>query len=71
MGNPWGSVDNSKTLGDRAKLSKKLSDKFERGMEKTKVVASAGLKKVKEGTSVSVNWMKLKYNKRKLTNASK
>ncbi|KAH0684435.1 hypothetical protein R3W88_010572 [Solanum pinnatisectum] len=71
MSNPWGSIENSKTLGDQPKLSKRVSDKFERGMEKTKVAASAGMKKVKEGTTVSVNWMKVKYNKHKLTNAKK
>ncbi|KAG5608056.1 hypothetical protein H5410_019337 [Solanum commersonii] len=71
ISNPWGSIENSKTLGDQPKLSKRVSDKFERGMEKTKVAASAGMKKVKEGTTVSVNWMKVKYNKHKLTNAKK
>ncbi|MCE3214611.1 hypothetical protein HAX54_052864, partial [Datura stramonium] len=51
MSNPWGGSEDSKTLGDRPKLSKRVSDKFERGMEKTKVAASAGMRKVKEGTT--------------------
>ncbi|OIT05684.1 hypothetical protein A4A49_17534 [Nicotiana attenuata] len=66
LNNPWSSEDPNRQLGERPKLSKRVSDKFERGMEKTKVAASAGMKKVKEGTTVSVNWMKVKYNKHKL-----
>ncbi|KAK4373213.1 hypothetical protein RND71_008597 [Anisodus tanguticus] len=76
MSNPWGGngtngCTDPKTLGDKPKMSKKVSEKFERGMEKTKVAASAGMKKVKEGTTISVNWMKVKYNKHKLANAKK
>lgn len=62
------------------KLSKKVSEKFGRtkevasaGVEKTKVVAAVGFektkvaaKKVKEGASIGVNWIKLKYNNTKL-----
>ncbi|GAA0174669.1 hypothetical protein Leryth_002259 [Lithospermum erythrorhizon] len=53
----------SKRLGGPApKLTKKMSQKF----EKTKVVASAGMKKMKEGTASTVGWIKVKMNKNKL-----
>ncbi|KAK7317210.1 hypothetical protein RJT34_01240 [Clitoria ternatea] len=32
-------------------------------LHKTKAVASTGVKKLKEGTSVSLQWIKNKYNK--------
>lgn len=44
--------------GSSGKLSKK--------MEKSKVVASKGIKKVKNGATVSVNWIKLKCHTNKL-----
>lgn len=56
-----------KRLGNKPKLSRRVSEKFEVGMEKTKIAASAGMRKVKEGASVSANWFKVKYNKNKLT----
>ncbi|KAL8552717.1 hypothetical protein ACS0TY_001416 [Phlomoides rotata] len=63
--------------GPSPKLSSRVSDKFDRtkeaaaaGMEKTKEVASVGVektkvaaKKVKQGASTSVNWLKIKYSK--------
>lgn len=78
-GNTWG-ASNDAAGGGAPKLSKKLSEKFGRtkevtaaGVEKTKVVAAVGYektkvaaKKVKEGATVGVNWIKLKYNKSKL-----
>ncbi|CAI9092813.1 OLC1v1028150C1 [Oldenlandia corymbosa var. corymbosa] len=72
--NPWSVVDEKKAaktpsrqpkrLGDPSpKLSRKVSEKFER----TKEVASAGMKKVKDGASTGIHWMKLKYNQTKLS----
>jgi hypothetical protein len=40
--------------------SKKKSNNV---LGKTKTVASTGVKKLKEGTSVSLQWIKTKYNK--------
>ncbi|EYU22459.1 hypothetical protein MIMGU_mgv1a017102mg [Erythranthe guttata] len=85
-GNPWegdgaAAAEQPPVTGSsNPKLSKKMSEKFERtkevastGFEKTKVVTAAGFektkvaaKKVKDGASVGVNWIKLKYNKSKL-----
>lgn len=42
--------------------SKKKSNK-DKVLDKTKTVASSGVKKLKEGTSVSLQWIKTKYNK--------
>ncbi|CDP00224.1 unnamed protein product [Coffea canephora] len=70
--NPWSAANQNKAPksprqpkrlgGPSPKLSRKVSEKFER----TKEVASAGMKKVKEGASTSVHWIKLKYNQTKL-----
>ncbi|KAK2994374.1 hypothetical protein RJ640_029489 [Escallonia rubra] len=72
--NPWANQGDNlqqpenppKRLGGNAggssKLSRKVSEKFER----TKVVAASGVKKVKDGASVGVNWVKLKYHTHKL-----
>lgn len=40
--------------------SKKKSNNI---LGKTKTVASTGVQKLKEGTSVSLKWIKTKYNK--------
>ncbi|KAM7479940.1 hypothetical protein LguiA_028153 [Lonicera macranthoides] len=45
--------------GPRAKYGKKVGD----GFGKTKAVASNGMKKVKSGTSVGIQWIKSKYQK--------
>ncbi|KAL6013398.1 hypothetical protein ACLOJK_003896 [Asimina triloba] len=44
----------------KSKYGKKVGN----GLEKTKTVAVTGMKKVKEGTSVGLHWIKEKYNKR-------
>lgn len=49
--------------GNSAGGKGKYSRKVEAGWGKTKAVASTGMKKVKEGTSVSVHWIKDKYHK--------
>lgn len=41
----------------------KYKQKVEDGMEKTKAVAATGVKKVKDGTSVGIQWIKDKYLK--------
>lgn len=69
--NPWGNPELSNKApektptrlggGSSGKMSRKMSEKF----EKTKVVASQGMKKVKNGANVGVNWIKLKYHTHK------
>ena len=39
------------------------SKKGNNALGKTKAVASTGVKKLKEGTSVGIQWIKTKYNK--------
>ncbi|KAL7607248.1 hypothetical protein Lser_V15G17187 [Lactuca serriola] len=41
----------------------KIKDKLEDGFEKSKAVASTGLKKIKRGSSVGLHWIKHKYQK--------
>ncbi|KAG9133150.1 hypothetical protein Leryth_025646 [Lithospermum erythrorhizon] len=55
----YGSNYTSGTPSSSSKFSSKVSDKF----GKTKVVASKGMTKVKEGAVTGVNWLKLKYQK--------
>lgn len=44
----------------------KYKEKFGEGVgSKTKAVASTGMKKLKEGTSVGLHWIKTKYSKLK------
>lgn len=50
-----GSNKNSNT----AKYKQKLGE----GFGKTKAVASTGVKKLKDGTSVGLHWIKTKYSK--------
>ena len=45
--------------GASDKFSGKVADKF----HKTKAVTSNGMKKVKEGASVGIHWVKAKYQK--------
>lgn len=41
----------------------KYKQKFGEGMGKTKTAASHGLEKLKEGTSIGIQWIKTKYQK--------
>ncbi|KAF8037131.1 hypothetical protein BT93_B0143 [Corymbia citriodora subsp. variegata] len=41
----------------------KYKEKMGEGLVKTKTVASHGVKKVKEGTTVGIQWIKDKYHK--------
>lgn len=49
--------------GSGGGTSAKYKEKVGAGFGKTKAVASSGLKKVKIGTSLGLNWVKDKYNK--------
>lgn len=52
--------------GSSAKYSKKFGQSF----NKTKAAASTGMKKVKDGASVGINWVKLKVKYQKSNNSS-
>ncbi|KAL2253537.1 UNVERIFIED_CONTAM: hypothetical protein Sindi_0148400 [Sesamum indicum] len=43
--------------------SSKFSDKFGDKLDKTKAVASTGVKKVKAGATAGIHWIKHKYQK--------
>lgn len=53
----------SSGAGMASKYGKKVGD----GLGKTKSVASNGAKKVKEGTSIGLQWLKDKYHNKKTT----
>lgn len=73
-----GAGNPSRLGGSNPKMSQKFSENFDRtkevtatGVQKTKAVASVGLektkvvaKKVKEGASVGVKWIKVKFQKK-------
>lgn len=48
---------------ENQKKSAKYKQKVGEGLGKTKAVASTGVKKVKEGTSLGIQWIKDKYQK--------
>ncbi|XP_030939086.1 uncharacterized protein LOC115963960 [Quercus lobata] len=52
-------VDTKKNGGTSAKYKQKVGE----GLGKTKAVASTGMKKVKEGTTLGFHWIKDKYHK--------
>ncbi|KAL6969495.1 hypothetical protein U1Q18_029208 [Sarracenia purpurea var. burkii] len=60
--NPSALEKNKPGLFEKKKMTRVVSEKY----EKTKAAASTGMKKVKEGVkegaSASANWMKLKYH---------
>ncbi|KAF7806122.1 putative UVI1 [Senna tora] len=49
--------------GRKSSNSNKYKQKVGEGLGKTKSVAKTGITKLKEGTSVGLNWIKTKYNK--------
>ncbi|KAG5101964.1 hypothetical protein JHK84_046933 [Glycine max] len=53
------SYSNKNSNGNTAKYKQKLGE----GFGKTKAVASTGVKKLKDGTSVGLHWIKAKYSK--------
>ncbi|KAK1317941.1 hypothetical protein QJS10_CPA05g01884 [Acorus calamus] len=52
------------TKSSKNNKGSKARDMVSGGLDKTKAVASTGLKKVKEGTCLGFHWIKDKYNKR-------
>nr|GMD24257.1 CDP-diacylglycerol-glycerol-3-phosphate 3-phosphatidyltransferase [Ipomoea batatas] len=61
---------NYKTTNDRrngggSSSSSKVSGKVGETLDKTKAVASTGVKKVKAGASAGLHWIKDKYHKSK------
>ncbi|XWS60672.1 hypothetical protein CRYUN_Cryun07bG0056000 [Craigia yunnanensis] len=56
---PASTTQSSKNGGTTAKYKQKVGE----GLGKTKAVASTGMKKVKEGTSLGIQWVKAKYHK--------
>ncbi|KAK7411527.1 hypothetical protein VNO78_02961 [Psophocarpus tetragonolobus] len=48
---------------DSAAVSHESKKKNNNALGKTKAVASSGVKKLKEGTSVGLQWIKTKYHK--------
>ncbi|CAL9095257.1 unnamed protein product [Musa acuminata var. zebrina] len=64
----WDYSDHGRQLGEKKKKKKKSSSGggggWKSGVEKTKAAASAGLKKVKEGSSTGFRWIKDKYHER-------
>lgn len=50
-------------VGSNKKGSTTTKQKLGDGLGKTKVVASTGMKKLKDGTSVGIHWIKTKYSK--------
>ncbi|XP_057419371.1 uncharacterized protein LOC130713610 [Lotus japonicus] len=52
---------NNKSNGGGA--TTKYKEKLGEGLGKTKTVASSGIKKLKDGTSVGIHWIKTKYSK--------
>ncbi len=52
-------VGSNKKSNNTTKYKQKLGE----GLGKTKAVASTGMKKLKDGTSVGLHWIKTKYAK--------
>ncbi|KAL1371674.1 hypothetical protein HN51_001923 [Arachis hypogaea] len=52
-------VGHDKKTNSTAKYKEKLGH----GLDKTKAVASSGVKKLKDGTTTGFNWIKTKYSK--------
>ena len=63
----YGTKKSSSGGGATAKYGKKVGE----GLGKTKVVASTGAKKIKEGTTTGFQWIKDKYHKHKTTQNQK
>ncbi|KAK3030069.1 hypothetical protein RJ639_037617 [Escallonia herrerae] len=52
-----------KSIYNGGSRTSRYGKKVEHGYDKTKAVASTGVKKVKEGTSVGIQWIKEKYHR--------
>ena len=55
--------DKKKSSSSNGSATAKYRQKVGEGLGKTKAVASTGVKKVKEGTSMGIQWIKDKYHK--------
>ncbi|XVE54907.1 hypothetical protein DITRI_Ditri03aG0119700 [Diplodiscus trichospermus] len=60
---PAASGANKKKSNNSGGTGAKYKQKVGEGFEKTKAVASTGVKKVKHGTSLGIQWIKDKYQK--------
>ncbi|KAJ1439011.1 hypothetical protein SESBI_02787 [Sesbania bispinosa] len=56
-------VGSNKKSNANGGTTAKYKEKFGEGVGKTKAVASTGFKKLKDGTSVGIHWIKTKYSK--------
>lgn len=54
---------NSEYVYPQSKKSSTVKNKVGDGFGKTKTVAVTGMKKVKQGTSIGLHWIKQKYSK--------
>jgi len=63
--NSWADQWDTKSeyVGPQNKKGSTVKNKVGDGFDKTKTVAMTGMKKVKHGTSVGINWIKEKYSK--------
>lgn len=63
----WDDGPDPVTVGSSNKNSNDKTTKYKQkvgeGFGKTKAVASTGVKKLKDGTSVGLHWIKTKYSK--------
>ncbi|XVF50258.1 hypothetical protein PTKIN_Ptkin04bG0081700 [Pterospermum kingtungense] len=57
------SNNNKKKKSSNGGTTAKYKQKVGEGLGKTKAVASTGAKKIKEGTSLGIQWVKDKYHK--------
>ncbi|KAI3513431.1 hypothetical protein L1887_20765 [Cichorium endivia] len=53
----------SEYVNPQSKKTNTVKNKVGDGLGKTKAVALTGMKKVKQGTSIGIHWIKEKYNK--------
>ncbi|CAL9120758.1 unnamed protein product [Musa textilis] len=60
----WDYSDHGRQLGEKKKKKSSGGGGWKSGVEKTKAAASAGLKKVKEGSSTGFRWIKDKCHER-------
>ncbi|KAL2321885.1 hypothetical protein Fmac_026264 [Flemingia macrophylla] len=59
----WDDGPDPVAVGSNSKKSDKYKQKLGEGLGKTKAVASTGVKKLRDGASVGLHWIKTKYSK--------
>ncbi|KAL9664771.1 hypothetical protein QQ045_020178 [Rhodiola kirilowii] len=65
--NPDPGLDYNKVateVGGKPSLTSRYSQKFARSFDKTKTAASGGMRKMKEGASSGMDWIKVKCHKK-------